>query len=792
MDRTTPALEGTLKVLPTLPSDILEIVAAEYDALCEEYGSENVLVLKRHPAGLERVREALAGEYMTGGTEPVAGMEPVAGTEPVMDAGPDPSENTATADPRSPRLESLPEHASKVLEEYDPTLDRLEYEERIELISLVIDGASRDVPPYLERAADHESFVRDVGQLLLEATRQRIRLAGDDADSLHSRSHPETHVRSEELHDYLEFLYAMNDRFHEELESRGYVERADVVPQAVDLLEENSDGVRTRVTSSFEAVLAIEFEEFRRLDRQYLATLSADATLVCLGEPHASTERTRVEPGSLEEIADGLEVESVFSSRSRSTAHSPPSHRPITEFLATGSTTDGQDATTTEPGTARRVRARTRREQVDAVATEIQSLLDRRDDLRHDDVAVALPRVERVPETRTRLRDASIPTATIGVPSLAEDPAVNELYAFVELQCAREDGTLPADLGEPERAHPPRDRYRNETRSVAYDRLEARIDEFTPELLEECAGASVARSVEGWIVQTNLKGRISREEEWVDAREQFAGVERVLEIARFVEETDLVGPDWAGLRRMLERTIRYDAPHVHTVETQAPTGGVTVCPIDELAYDPHPVVFALDVTEANYPGNPGLTQLFPTAWLREMTHYPAVTDPDPRDLERTFEPVDDAESVTDPFEAYHAQRARRRLAIGTRAATERLYCCSYERESGGLRRTHDESRYLKLLECEPTCSLEDVDASGRQTTIHGESNALEALLDQPRGELDRLLREASTGGDADLAETEALFEEIALVLEEGDIDEELENAVYSQFEFAAGEVNRRE
>ncbi|AHG00318.1 hypothetical protein HALLA_17440 [Halostagnicola larsenii XH-48] len=780
MTGTAPRLEGTLKVLPTLCSDILEFVAAEYGALCAEYGAKNVLVLKRHPAGLERVRAALSGESANA-TVSLA-----------------PDESTSTAGPRSPRLESLPEHASKVLEEYDPTLDRLEYEERIELISLVIDGASRDVPPYLERAADHESFGRDVGQLLLEATRQRLSLA-DDAEATSSG----TAIRPDALHDCLEFLYAMNDRFHEVLASRGYVERADVVPQAVDLLEEDSDGVRSRVTSSFDAVLALEFEEFRRLDRQYLAALSGDATLVCLGEPHASTERTRVEPGSLEEIADGLAVESVVEqgadvdpdrdslSDTRGTSDSHPPHRQITEFLATGRMTESA-ATDAQPGTARRIRARTRREQVDTVVTEIQSLRDRRDDIRYDDIAVAVPRVERVPETRTRLRDASIPTATIGVPSLAEDPAVNELYAFVTLQCARDVETLSDDLLAPESTRSRTGARADDPQTVAYNRLAVRVEDFSTTLLEECDGPSVAQSVERWLTRTDLKGRISRDEEWVDAREQFAGVRRVLEIARFVEETDLVGPDWEGLRRMLERTIRYDAPHVHTVDAQAPTGGVTVCSIDELAYDPHAVVFVLDLIEANYPGDPSLTQLFPTAWLRDMPNYPAVTDPSPAALERTFEPISDGESVSDPFETYHAQRARRRLAIGTRAATERLYCCSYERGSGGLRRTHEESRYLKLLEQAPDCSLEDVDLTGRKAEIYGESSALEALLEQPRGELDRILREASTGGDADLAETEALFEEIAVLLEEGDIDEELANAVVSQFEFAAGEVSRRE
>ncbi|RQG88811.1 hypothetical protein EA462_10425 [Natrarchaeobius halalkaliphilus] len=741
------SLEGSCRLLPAPTGSLSEAVTEEYAELATEYGPRNVLVLKRHPAGLERVRELLAAVDVADGS------------------------------PRSPRVESLPEHASKVIEEYDPTLDRLEYEERIELISLVIDGASRDVPAYLERASDHESFARDVGQLLLEATRQRTRLADLEAGG-------------RDPHECLAFLYAMNDRFHEELERRGYVERADVVPRATALLETDSDGLQGRITSSIDAVLAIEFEEYRRLDRQYLGFLSEDAALVCLGERHASVERTRVEPGRIESVVgDGLEVD-VLAGRDSARPpgeHAPsasderPPHAAITRFLATGepppvtreslpSETGSQDR-----GRAKRIRSRTAREQVRAVATEIKSLLDRHG-WTGDDVAVAVPRIERVPETRRRLREAGIPTATIGTPSLAEDPAVNELYAVVTLLCARDRG----DDGEQR----PRGRDRN--RDVARDRLRARVDDFSPSLLGDCERASIVRSLERWIVRTDLKGRIASDESWVDAREQFEGIRRVLEIARFVERTDLIGPDWRGLRRMLRRTIQYDAPYVHAVETRPPTGGVTVCSVDALKYDSREAVFVLDLIDENYPGEQFLTGLFPTAWLRTMATYPAVTDPSRGTIRDTFATAADPDAIGDPFETYHAQRSRRRLALGSRAARSVLYVCSYERGSGGLRRSYDESRYLKLIDSTPGLVLEDVETS-TEATIHGESNAIEALLDQPRGELERVLCEASTGGQADLTETEALFEEIAVVLE-GDVDEELAAAVRSQFAFAVGDV----
>ncbi|ELY65842.1 PD-(D/E)XK nuclease family protein [Natronococcus jeotgali] len=717
-----PRLSGSCTLLPGPWVDPAEAAAELYADLAASHGSRNVLVLKRHPTGLERLTEAIG---TAGAGEP----------------------------PRSPRVESVPEHASKTIEAFDPTLERLEYEERIELISLVIDGADREIPDYLERAADREGFARDVGQLLLGATRQRLRLAD-----------------LEDPHDCLAFLYATNDRFHEVLEERGYVERADVIPRAVSLLEDDADGVRGRVTSSFDAVLAVEFEEFRRLDRRYLAALTDDAELVCLGRRHASVERTRVEPGAVDAIAReaGLEIEPLEPERA---AGSTAPHGPIARFLATGEAPSrGTAGGSIAEGRARRIRARSAREQTRAVAREIQALRERRG-WTDDEIAVAVPGIERVPETRRRLREAGIPTATIGTPSLAEDPVVNELYAFVTLQARRERGAPPIED--------------DDTTS----RLRARVPGFDRALLEDCDGSSVRRSLERWIQRTDLKGRIAREESWLDAREQFEGLERVLEIAGFVEETDLVGPDWGGLRRMLRRTIRYDAPYVHAVETSSPTGGVAVCAAEDLKYDSREAVFLLDLVDDRYPGDQHLTRLFPRAWLEAMPNYPAVTDPTPETVAETFAPVDDPDDVTDPFGAYHAQRSRRRLALAAGAARTRLYCCSYERGSGGLRRTHEESRYLRLAAASGL-SLDDLEAGGAR--IRGEAAAIEALLAQPRGELERVLREASTGGRADLGETEELFEEIALLLAEDDLDPVLEEAIRSQFEFAAGEVVRNE
>ncbi len=708
-------LKGTLRLVPPLRHDFLGFVAEEYAALADRYGPRNVLVLKRHPTGLDSLHETLVSAA-TDGT------------------------------PETPRLESLPEHASKVLEEYDPTLDRLSYEERIELISTVIAGARQDMPPYLERAraADEDAFTRDVGQLLLEATRQRIRLADLEG----------------EPHEVLSFLYAMNNRFHDVLDDRGLIERADVVPRVVSLLERDADGLRSRVSDSFEAVLALEFEEFRALDRAYVAALAAEAELVCVGEPHVSVERTAVEPGRVDRLEPGLVCEQLEPDPRSSS----PAHAAITHFLGTGELTSS--------GTVRRLRAPTAREQVHAVAAEIGWLLDRYDQWRPDDIALAVSSVDRVPAVREGLREAGVPTATIGTHSLADDPAVAELVAVVTLAGHHR---LAADTDP--------DRELEASREL----LAARVEQPIQPLLESIATCSVSRGLERWTLETDLKGRVASEP-WAAAREQYQSIQRVLEISRFVERTDLVAPDWAGLARMLRRTIEYDAPYVHAVDSQLPTGGVTVCPVGALKYDCRKAVFLLDLVDGRYPGEHHLSQLFPSAWLRSMDAYPAVTDPTAETVRETFATVPD--DPADPFAAYHAQRARRRLAIGARAASAHLYCCSYQREAGGLRRTHTDSRYLQRIAAEPAFTVEERAAVATEARIRGDADALEALLGEPWNELERVLREASTGGDVDLAETEALFQELAVICEHEAIDAELREAVYTQFEFAAGEVLR--
>ncbi len=712
-------LEGTLVALSHPRTDLLECLQATYASLADRHGPENVLVLKRHPAGLQALEDALS--------------------------------NTRSEAVAVPQVDSLPEHASKVIERYDPTLERLEYEERIELISLLIAGASRAIPPYLERAREQDQFARDVGQLLLEATRQQV-------------------STNDDLHPCLEFLYSLNDRFHDELTARGFIERADVIPRAVSLLESNTNDVRTRTVDSIDAVLAVQFEEFRSLDRRYLATVAADCELVCFGQHHASVERTAVEPGSLSSLAPGLDTH-------RPDTDPPQSpHDPVIRYLSLGTTSletqPGSETSATEnraTPNAYHIDTDTSEAQSRAIATEIAALCDR-SGYTPGEFAVAVPSAERVPPVRAALREASIPTATIATPTLADDPAVSELYAVARARRTLEQGGSLGDL-EP----------------AIRDRLEARA---TLEALTATRHRSVTETLDAWIHTTDLKGRIAREANWVDARSQFENVERVRSIAQFVQTTDLVAPNWDGLVRMLARTIEYDAPHVHAVEAETAGEGVMVCPIDALAYDTRPVVFLTDLIEETYPGTTFLTSLFPTAWLRAMDGFPGVTAPTVSQLETTFEPVADGTAVPDRFTRYHLERSRRRLALGARAARDRLYFTTYRRETAGLRRTRAESRFLTTLREAPGIVIETIDPEAPRGVAHGRQQTREAILSEPRAGLEEVLRAASMGHDPDLAVSTERIQEIALLLEDETLDPTLREAIRAQFELAAGDVER--
>lgn len=726
-------LDGTLHVLPFGGGSLAARVRAVYDEALEAAdGPHDVLVLKRLPNG--------AAEFATA----------------LRDA--------ADLSVR-PNVKSLPRHAATVLDEAAPDKRLLSYEERIEFLARVLDGYNWS--SYFERASQHDSFGRDVGQLLLDAAWQ----GGFDLPD----------GEGGEYDEYLRELADVNDAFHEKLDQRGLVEQADAIPRAIAALDR--PGVRQQVEREFDAIVVAEFEECTAIDRAYLASLARNADLHCVAESQASVERVKKEPGGVERLADGLTVvrhddaaadHSAAESESGddypttesesdddrsaanpdSDANSESVGRAFGTFLATGDW-EGD-------ATARLIEAGTLDQQVEEVANEIE-YLRREHGWEYDDVAVLLRAVgDPMPRVRRILRHSGVPTAAAGVGGLEQDLAVRELHALA--------------------------RYHSDDERRALELLRARVPDVDDELVEECVDPrSVAESLKRWIVTTDLKGRIAADSADIDAREQFRNVARLVSIAEFVDEQDVLESDWFQFARMLERAITYDAPYAHTAEVDVAEGGVTVGDTALVKNDSRKAVFLLNVVDSEYPGDETLSPLFPTTWITRMEGYPAVTRPTPDEVADTYATVTDVSG--NPFERYHAERARRQLAIGARAAERRLYFCTYEQSRGTVGRPRHRSRYLHAVTEHPDLTLDEVEGPGIDRDIHTLGSASTEILAQPWSELERVQAEASTGGEVRLETAEETLAGIQkLLAETDDVNPRFERAVETQFDLARGAV----
>ncbi|ELZ08000.1 hypothetical protein [Natrialba aegyptia] len=756
----TPALDGTLHVLPFDSGSLATRVADIYTTALESADGDprNVLVLKRLPTGIDEFTAALR--------------------------------DAAELEGR-PNVKSLPRHAGMVLEEAEPEITRLGYEERIEFLARVLDGF--DWSPYFERASEHDSFGRDVGQVLLDATWNGGFDVTPDAEAPLAGTDDER----EQYDAYLRELAAVNDAFHERLAERDLLEQAQTIERAIDALDRTA--IRAQIEREFDVVLAVEFEECGELDREYLATLTRNVDLLCVGEEHASIERTKTESGSVRELAPALTVVDHTDESNAETTPSVPgaetetgtgtemAGRAFGSFLATGGggdrngtvAGDGADGgdgdgntVKSDPGTganeneayARLISEPTLDQQVEAVANEIE-FLRAEHGWEYDEFAVLLRHVGNpMPRVRRVLQHAGVPTASAGVNGLEQDLAVRELHALAQ--------------------------YHIDDSERAYDLLDARVPELDENLIQGCVVRnSVAQSLKRWIVTTDLKRRIAADTESIDAREQFQNVSRLLSIAEFVDGQDILAGDWIQFVTMLERAITYDAPYAHTAAVSVPEGGVTVGDVGLLKNDSRTAVFLLNVVDGEYPGEETLSPLFPTAWIKQMGGYPAVTNPSAADVAATYATVETADIAGNAFERYHDERARRQLAIGARAAEEQLYFCTYRQTDGSIGRLQHRSRYLHAIEDCPHLRVEEVAGVGTDRDIHTLGSASTEILAQPWTELERIQAEASTGGDVELESTEETLAAIQRVLETREtVDSRFERAVETQFDLARGAV----
>lgn len=651
---------------------------------------------------------------------------------------------------RRPNVRSVLEHATSLQAHHSPDRSVLSEYERFELLRTVIESWEWD-EPYFRAAASRDGFGRDVGRTLLVASWGGF----GDTD------------RDDDRHAALiEELRELADRFEAVLEERSAISQPQLVARGVEALRDPS--VRSFVEAEFDAVLVVDFEEFGRLERAYLGELARNAELLCLGERDASVQRIWNEAGSVEVLGRRAGV-SIDPDRADGSDRGS-----IAAYLATG---DPARLPESSGVSAYRIDAERFEAQLERVANEIERLREA-DGYRYDDVAVLLKdSTQPIHEARSVLRRAGVETASATVGGLSDDPAVRELHALVRLLESIEEADRSIDSVD--------DRPAGRRDDEPADVLAARVGTIDSETIATVdAQPGMRRTLERWALETDLKSRIAREEP-IDARTSFGNVAEVFEIAAFFDGADFLPPGYRSFRETLDRAISHVAPDQYATDLSVEENGVLVDAVRTLKHDSRPIVFLLDVVEGVYPPiQQQLTALFPTDWVAQMSGYPGVTTPTPETVESSFSAIGDAEA--DPYGTYYDGIARRQLAVGARAADDRLYFCTAARGTSGMGRRRHPSRYLELLADRPEVEIEALE--DRDGVVHTPTAAAETIVRQPRGALERIERAASLGDDADVRPIREEFEAIAGVLAAQDVDPRFVDAVKTQVDLVNGEI----
>jgi hypothetical protein len=575
---------------------------------------------------------------------------------------------------------------------------------------------------HFQRAAKQPSFLSDIAQLMETATWQDI-----------------SFEKTPGLIEVAELVEA----FHDWLDEHDHLERGQLITEANAALSETEK--RDDVVD-VEAILAVEFEEFLPLDRRYLATVADALELVCVAEENASVRRTWIEPGPITDY--------VSFSRTESTARTAPPSRPAATGAYLATETVHEDP---EVGEVNVIPTETADEQIKKVADEIERLRDR-ENWDYEEFAVALKQSgSAVIETLRAFQQTGVPTESSTVTGFGDDPAIRELLQVV--------------------------------RYLAADDVDARTELLEASVLDESILASIEQ-MEGlssplrrWATESNMKVRIAEETSPLNVRAQFGNVQRAFAMAEFVEDTPFFETTWESFATMLERAHEY-APQQNQTSSTELDGGVRVDHLQAIKNGSFRAVFLLDIVDEEYPGSPSLTRLFPQERLSEMPDYPGVTQVDAEDVTNTFPTSSTASSR--PFRRYHAEHARRRLAIGATAAGDRLYFCLYNHKDTALEERAQPSRFLTDAYRQLPWVKE-----ATESEIRSERRAEEYLLSRVDNALADVRRSHSQDVTVSLDEVEAELSEIQYLLSEsGNRGEQLRDALQARIEFAAGGVRR--
>lgn len=711
------SLSGELITVPFESSGHVSTIRKAYENLTAIHGADRVLILNRYPAGTSELEDELAAAV-----------------------------NTV----ERPRINVVARHAERVVEGLDPSPKVVARDERTVLVREFLTEREWD-DPYLQRAAEKDGFRADFLRFLITASYQQ------PPDAI---TNPRLAELYEAVADYHVFC-------REEFAERGgpedgYLDRAHVLVTAIELL--NDDEIASSVREEYDAVLALEFEEFDATSRTYLERLSRDKELVAISQSESAVRRLFSEPGRVEDAVPGL------SERMSGDSAANPLEA-MSRFLGTGTATNGLEDLSE---VSRRIEANTFRDHVRAIAREIEAL--HKNGIAYDEIAVVLRDSEApIAETNDILRARGLPTTSATVRGFEHDPAARELLAVARwLAATVEDADIDAE----------------QTLATLQARVAASGDaDVAADLVEEAlndamAAPDVHAGLWRWIMASGLKARIATEAEPLEARIRYEHVEQLTDLAEFLGSEN-IDADWTRVVTEFEEKFEHEAIDQVSEDLDTVGGAVRVEAARSVKSLDFKFVFLAGVVEGEYPHDPNFGSLFSRRQLRNLPDYPTVTAPSPDDVRETFglaSTADDGRAARAPLDAYYSQIARRMLAIGTRAATDGVYFCTYQQERGlGQRRRP--SRFLLELETafSPLITL-DEEASG-------ETDPEQFALGRVEDAVDTVRQGAIRNEPVDFDRIDREFGAVQSILDSAD-DQELRRAIESRIDFLRGRVRR--
>ena len=638
-----------------------------------------------------------------------------------------------------PTVFSLSTFATETLQAFTPEVRELSDHERIELLAEFLDDYDWE-SEYLVDASQKESFQQDVGELLIE---------------MESRNAIDPRVYESSI---LQEIATAGGEFQSLLSDEKYVDRPSLIPRATtELKNADTNGDVPQSISQWDVILVADFEELAQTERQFLAAVAkaADASIVAIAERDSRLLSSWREAGNIESLADGLEISSHTIDQETVSAPSV-----VGEYLATGEYPEAP----VDDGSVQVIETASFSDQLTTVANEIERLC-RTEDYAYSDIAIAFQDSSGpVEQTIRELRRHGIPTTTVAVSQLGNDPAVKELYDLTKVCVETVD---------------------DNDQTVSRERLLAQ-EGVTETLLNTIKDAETAAAgLWHWLETTQLKHRIGSEWTELDAREQFQRVQDVIQLAEFLADEERLDGSWKGFLPALERAFRYSSSSLENIETDHDDGGVPVGTIYGLKHTSTKAMILLNVTDQDYPFTPDLTALLPTVRLQAEPNFPMLTSQSPADVTDTFRPA--VEAPDDPFHAYFTQVSRRLLAIGARAAEERLYF-GVPRESAESLGTYlQPSRFLSEL-VETFSFIEPLNG-GEGSPIASHGGASEFVVEHVDDTLEAV-RRASVGGETvDLDTYEQELAAIAQLLQQPDAAP-VHEALAARIDFRHGRVSR--